>query len=124
MSSPEPRRVTSRAVAVGIILMFANCYWIIGMEVVLGLGWATIFSLFMNVVFSLFVLSLLNLPLRKLKEKLALSPAELMTVYVMLFIATALFSVSMMQILIPIMGYAFWTTLGVIFPMPVYRFFA
>jgi hypothetical protein len=48
MSSPESRGVTSRAVAIGIILMFANCYWIIGMEVVLGLGWVTIFSLFMN----------------------------------------------------------------------------
>jgi len=108
MSSPESRGVTSRAVVIGIVLMFANCYWIIGMEVVLGLGWVTIFSLFMNVVFSLFVLSLLNLPLRKFKEKLALSPAELMTVYVILSIATSLFSVSMMQILIPIMGYAFW----------------
>ena len=100
--------VTLRSLIIGVILIVVNCYWVIGMEVVYGLGWVTIFSLFVNVAFSLFLLGLLNLPLRKLKERFALSSAELMTIYVMLSIATALFGVSMMQILIPLMGYAFW----------------
>ena len=104
----EPRGVTLRTLIISVVLIVMNCYWILGTEVVYGIGWFTILSLFVNVTFSLFLLSLLNLPLRKLKEKFALSSAELMTVYVMLSIATSLFGVSMMQILIPLMGYAFW----------------
>jgi hypothetical protein len=69
---------------------------------------ATVLSIFFNVIFTLFALTMVNLALKKYVPKLAFTPEELLTVYVILCIATSLFGHDMLQILIPLMNYGFW----------------
>jgi len=71
------------------------------------LGHPTRISLFFNVVFTLFVLVLLNFVLKRFLPKAALTQSELLVIYVMLCLASALTGTDMMQVLIPVMTYAF-----------------
>lgn len=100
--------VTFRAILIGLLLIPANAYWITKTEVVWATIHATILSIFFNVIFVLFALSILNFALKKYTPSLALSPEELLTIYVILCIATSLCGHDMMQILIPVMNYGFW----------------
>jgi hypothetical protein len=60
------------------------------------------------VIFILLVLIFFNLLLLKFLPSFALTQAELLVVYTMLSIATALAGIDLMQLLPPIMGHAFW----------------
>ncbi len=99
--------VTLRALLIGLILAGVNCYWLI-----MGLFWEqshpTVISLFFNVIFSVFVLALLNLPLKRFLPGHALSQGELLTVYVMLCMASAMGAQDMIQVLIPAIPHPFW----------------
>ena len=101
-------QVSWRAIALGLILIPVNCYWIVYIELVQYSAQPTIVSLMFNVVFSVFVLTLLNLLLKRFLPKLALRQSELLVVYVMLSVASATAGHSMMEILVPILGHAFW----------------
>lgn len=65
-------------------------------------------SLFYNVVFSLLVVALLNLLVRRLWPKWAFSRGELTVLYVMMAIASAVSGHDMMKVLISIIAYPFW----------------
>ena len=65
-------------------------------------------SLFFNVVFVLFFLVLANSLLRRVRPRWALSQGELIIVYIMLAIGTALAGLDMLQVLIPVMTHGFW----------------
>ena len=99
--------VTLRALTIGFILSGVNCYWLIT-----GLYWGqshpTVISLFFNVIFSVFVLALLNLPLKRFLPNHALTQGELLTVYVMLCMASAMGAQDMIQVLIPAIPHPFW----------------
>ena len=56
---------TSKALLLGIVLIPINYYWLLEMEVIRFSGLPTLYSLFFNAVFIVFVLLLLSLPLRK-----------------------------------------------------------
>ena len=100
-------RLTFKALIVGVVLIFVNAYWIM-----MGLKWdiahPSMISLLYNAVFVLFVLTLLSLFLKKLSPKLALSRAELLTIYVMVCLTTSIGGHMCVQMLIPMMGYASW----------------
>lgn len=100
--------VTLRAIVLGLLLIPANAYWIAKAEIVWATIHATVLSIFFNVIFSLFFLSVLNIGLKRFFSNFAFTPAELLTIYVILCIATSLFGHDMLQILIPLMSYAFW----------------
>jgi hypothetical protein len=99
--------VTLRALTIGLALSGVNCYWLI-----MGLFWEqshpTVISLFFNVIFSVFVLALLNLALKRFLPGRALSQGELLTVYVMLCMASAMGAQDMVQVLIPTIPHPFW----------------
>ena len=99
--------VTLRAILIGILLIPVNAYWVTKSEVVWAFTHATTLSIFFNVIFILFLLSLLNLLLTRTAPHLALSYGELLTIYVILCIATTLLGHDMLQILIPLMTYPF-----------------
>ena len=61
---------------------------------------STLFTLFYNVTFSLFVLVLINTLLKKYLSRIAFQPSELLIVYVMLSIATAIFGHDLMLVMI------------------------
>ena len=78
------------------------------MEMVQYSALPTTVSLIFTAVFSVFVLILLNLLLKRFLPSLALRQSELLVIYVMLSVASATAGASMMEILIPIIGHAFW----------------
>ncbi len=101
-------RVTLRSIIIGLFLIPVNTYWVLESEAVWGVVHATVLSLFFNVIFTLFVLSVLNLALRKWLPSVAFNTGELLTIYVMLCIATSLYGHDMMQTLVPLMNYGHW----------------
>lgn len=103
---PRVRMVTARAAAVALLLMPLNAYWIIKMEVVRYSGHPTTISLFFNVVFLLAALIGLNSLARRIRPGWALQPGELMTVYIMLALASGVAGHDMIEVLTPILSHA------------------
>lgn len=95
---PLPSSLSWRAVVLGTLLIPLNCLFILKTEVVWASMQATPLSLFFNVICTLFVLLALNGLVRRLWLAWALRPGEVLTVYVMVSAATALFGVDMLQI--------------------------
>src|SRR5512141_1352609 len=83
--------VTWRAVILALVLAVFNDYWVVQLEVV-RYSFATYAAPFYNVVFTLFVLTCLNFELKRKWPRIALTSAELLTVYLMLSITTAVCS--------------------------------
>jgi hypothetical protein len=100
--------VTLRAVGIGLILIPINCYWIIYTEMVWWAQFPTTMSLFFNVIFNLAVIIPISLLLRRLSPRLCLSQNELLVIYVMLCMASAVASHDNFQVLIPMIGHPFW----------------
>ncbi|MDO8589177.1 MAG: hypothetical protein Q7T82_19295 [Armatimonadota bacterium] len=101
------RYVTPRAVILALLLAVLNDYWLVQLEVV-RYSFATYAAPFYNVVFTLFVLTCLNFLVRRILPRSALSGTELLTVYVMVSITSAVCSHHMLQILVSLMGFATW----------------
>lgn len=97
--------VTPRALILAIILLPVNAYWVTRMEVVRYAGHPTTISLFYNVVFLLAVLLGLNACVRRIHSRLALTPPELLTVYVMLALGSAVAGHDMIEVLTPILSH-------------------
>ena len=98
-------RITLRAVVLSLILMVINDYWIVQLEVV-RFSYPTYAAPFYNVIFTLLVLTAINSLVRKHRPLIALTRMELITVYVMVSIASGVCSHEMMSILVSMMGHA------------------
>lgn len=107
MAKEEQRGVTLKSVIIALILIPANVYWIVEQEVV-RYTHPTLMAPISNVIFIVFIFTILSLLFRKLVPKLALSQGELLVCYVMLTAMSSLCSHDMMQILIPTLGHAYW----------------
>jgi len=112
VSSPDaqpPRaRITFRSVVIGLLLTPMNSIFVILTEVMWQSGYPTALSLFYNVVFVLFWLVAGNAVVRRIRPSWALSPAELLIVYTMLSIASALAGHDMLQVLFPSLCHLHW----------------
>jgi len=98
-----------RGFLVGLILLPLNALWVLYMEHIAAHGpIPSTISLFFNVVFILFFLTLANTLVRRLRPGAALNQGELIIVYVMLTISTSLAGLDGMQVLIPVMTHGFW----------------
>lgn len=105
----KPRPVVSaRAIIAGVLLIPLNCYWIAVMEVQWNSVDATCVSLFFHVVFLIFLLALANRFLSLRFPKLAMTPAEMMIIYIMLSLASAIAGRDSMENLLPMLGHPFW----------------
>jgi len=69
-----------------------------------GSGYPTTFSLFFNVIFFLFFLTLFNSGIQRLSPTFALNPSELLLIYAMLSVASGICGLDMMQVLITFVG--------------------
>ncbi len=101
--------IPARAVFVGLLLIPINAYWI----TVVSELWATMIgmtatTLFINAVFNLFFLTLINLFLRKCLPKVALSRTELLTIYLMLVMLSTVCGHTMMTFVIGTLTRPFW----------------
>ena len=106
--SKPPSSVRWRSIAIGLLLIPVNCYWITYIELVQYSAQPTIVSLIFTAVFNVLVLIGLNQIFKRFLPRLALSQGELLVVYVMLSVASATAGHSMMEILVSTLGHAFW----------------
>ncbi|HID54897.1 TPA: hypothetical protein EYP37_00090 [Candidatus Poribacteria bacterium] len=106
MKQPPPNKgATFRAILIGILLIPFNAYWIMDSA---GQGYPTTVSLYFNVVFCIFWMTMLNFAILKLIPRYAFSQGEILTVYVMLSLASSLAGHDMLRVLIPMIPHAFW----------------
>lgn len=96
-------------VAVGIPLIVLNCGWIAHSEMKTGVTEITITTLFMGVTFLLFVISLLNLAVRRLLgPRAAMNQPEFMALFTMLSLSSAIAGIGNLGFFLPFLGNAFW----------------
>jgi hypothetical protein len=100
----RPPSVTLHAVLIGLILLPVNAYWVVCMEIIRYSAHPSTLSLFFNCVFELVVVSLINSLVMRVKPTWALSQGELLLIYSMLGIGTALCGTDMIQILMPMIA--------------------
>jgi len=104
--SPIPVSVVrTRALALGIVCVALDNYWVIEIEKVRHGPAVTTTSLFANAIFVLVVLLLLNAAVRRFSSRHALSGAELLCIYGMVCVGSAIAGHDMMPILIQMMAY-------------------
>src|SRR5947209_12826276 len=102
------RRFSLRAVLVAFALIPLNSLWIVHTEIVRYAGHPTTTSLFFNVVFSLAVLVLLNGLVRRIRPGWAFSQAELLIVYTLLSLGSAMVGHDLYQVLIATLTHPCW----------------
>ncbi|MBN2307617.1 MAG: hypothetical protein JXR94_01520, partial [Candidatus Hydrogenedentes bacterium] len=93
---------------IGLVLTPPTCMFLVLTEVMWRSGYPSILSLMYHVVFVLFWLVLGNLALARLKPAWALSASELLVVYTMLSVASALCGHDMLQVLVPTLSHLHW----------------
>lgn len=104
----KPVRIRFRAFAIGTGLMPLAGMWIFGGEMggeVQRYTFATWAAPFYNSIYILLVLSLLNLPLRTRLPALSLNGLELLAIYAMVSVGSALMSSDLQGVLITLIGY-------------------
>ena len=79
-----------KAIILGCLLIPLNCYWVVQIEMGRYLAYPTCISLFFNVIFNIFILLALNVALIRLLPRFAFTSRDLLLIYVMLSIATAI----------------------------------
>lgn len=107
MTNGGRNSVKPHILLIGLVLVAFNSYWcLMGTEV-----WhstqLTIASLFFNAVFTLLVFVLANLLLQRFTPRLAMSQADLQTIYVMVVMLTTISGHTMMGYLIPVLAHTF-----------------
>jgi len=107
MNKLKQTGVTPRAIVISLILIPLNCFWIITGEMKMGGNYMlpTFIVPFYNVIFCLFVLTLLSFLVKKIIPWLALSQGELLTIYILLSLTTCLPAIHMMGYLITGLGH-------------------
>jgi hypothetical protein len=96
--------VTRKALVVGILLILLNSFWTVQHHEKFYASW----SIFYNVIFILFVLTTLNFALKRLHPEAGFNQGELLTIYVMLCLATSVGAKDTIQALPPIMTRPFY----------------
>jgi len=103
----KPRIVGARAFIIALLIIPWNCYWIIMMEKVLRGPYPTSISIFANVVFIFLVIYGLNCLVRRIRFSAALNQAELLLVYVMLGVSSAMAGHDSVPVLIMMLGHPY-----------------
>jgi len=93
---------------IAFIIVPLNSLWVIDTGIIgHGVNYTRV-SLFMNTIFIIFVLSLLNIFLKKFLPKFTLSKTDLLLLYSMLCVSSAIAGHDMIQRLYPLIGHAFY----------------
>ena len=93
-----------RLIPIAIILTLINTYWISST----WSGAISHLSLLLNAVFIMFVVSFLNVFLRRISRSLVLRPAEMLVIYMVLAISTGATGHETVEMLTQVVGYPFW----------------
>lgn len=93
--------VTLRALLLGAFLIPFHVYWIITVEGIYHWSHCTAVSLYWNVIFNILILLGINAVLKRWASRWALTQAELVTIYVMIAVASALAGHDTLQLGVP-----------------------
>lgn len=104
--SGKQRRFRGRLLVLTLILVPINAYWVILSEVVRYAGHPTTISLFYNAIFWLSLLVGVNRILQRFLPAAALHRGELLTLYFVLQLTSALGGHDMAEVLLPILSHA------------------
>lgn len=107
-ADPRPTEgpaVTFRSVALGLILIPPNAYWLAVVEVVRASDAPTELSLFSNAVFTLMLIAGANALVRRVAPRLALSRREVAVSYILCTLGCAMGSLDMYACLPPMMAF-------------------
>jgi len=108
LKSENEKSITLRAIIIGIIFIPLNSYWLIQLEMVWGGTYPSTITLPLTAVFSVSLLIVLNLILKKFSPKASFNQGELLTVYIMIAVGLALNGCDVLQTLPHLMGTGFW----------------
>ena len=103
-----PGRISWRAILVGLLLLPINAYWMAITEIVWGSLRFTSGALQLNVVFILLFLILINRLIKLISPNSALSPRELLTIYIILAASSSMSGYDNMGSLLGVFSHAFW----------------
>lgn len=106
LPSLSPRAITFRALLIGAFLIPANILWVVRVEYVRYSDNVSTSSLFFNAIFLLLALTILNRVLSRFAPRLALWRGELLVIYVMVVVSTAICGHDQMEILFSTLHYA------------------
>jgi len=102
------RGLTAKAILISIPLILLNIYWIQQMEWWWYTAHPTAMSIFFSAVFTLLVLTAVNKLLQYLLPTWALHRSELLLIYSMVSIGSAMASHDFISVLLPQMSWSFW----------------
>ncbi len=99
--------IAKRAVLIGTVLIIGNSYWIAYVEMIWHTAHLTTVAMSVNVMFGIFVITVLNLWLRSIAPSAALSQRDLIVVYSMLAVGSAFSGHDCIPRLMGLIPYAF-----------------
>lgn len=102
------RGITWRSIILGLLLIPPNALWIMYVEAIWHSGHPTAISLSWGVIFPLLILVSLNMIVKKIAPRWALSQAEFVAIYVILWIGMALAGHDSLQLGLPAMSHTTW----------------
>ncbi len=106
-ASGRQSAVTWRSILIGLIILPFNDYWQVQMEIIRYSAHPSTISLFFNTVFILLVLTVINQGVKRIRPAIALQRAELLLIYTMLCIGSAVVGHDTMEILVPMLTWPF-----------------
>ncbi len=101
------RTITIRAVLIGTVLIIGNSYWIAYVEMIWHTAHLTTVAMSVNVMFGIFVITMLNMWFRSFAPSAALTQRDLIVVYSMLAVGSAFSGHDCMPRLMGLIPYAF-----------------
>lgn len=107
MKTADRKKVTKRAIIISSILIPFNCYFLINNHIYLS-ALPTTISLFYNVVIWITLLIVINFAIKRLIRRYALKQSELLTIYAMMAVASAMTGHDMLQTVVPALTHGFW----------------
>lgn len=108
MRNKKSNDIMVRAIIIGIIFVPVHSYLISQLEIIFYRGGTSASPIFWTTICNLFLLIAINSILKKFFPKYQLHQQELLLVYIMTNISTCIIGHDMLQILVPMMGHAFW----------------
>jgi hypothetical protein len=97
-----------RATIIGLLFVPLHSYLIVRLEVIFYSGGTSASPIFWTTIYNLLLLIAVNFIFNKFLPKYRLNQQELLLIYVMTNVATCIVGHDMLQILVPMMGHAFW----------------
>ncbi len=101
-------RISPRAVILGILLIPINNLWVVYMQEVKGGNFPTSMSLFAHAVFSLLIVVLLNVFLRKYLPRFSLNRGEMLLSYTMVCLGSAWLGIDNYPVLVACATHPVW----------------